>query len=370
MLAPFEVAGGGDAVPRDGGVAADAVHVVERPHVELALLALASRRPRPSTGRPRATRGRAARRRSSRRRPGGTSALAGDLPRRAGTGARARPGRRASSRSGGRATRRRRSSGRSRRRGGRRCRPTPWRRATSAPSSSVSSLRVVVMGAQQQVEHRRLRELRGAAEAAPCVVVLGPQHAVRALEQLDAEMRLARPGRPAACATRSPAAISSAWPTTASRRSCHASRIAIITSVKLGMPCAALGGKYVPPKNGSAVGREEHRHRPAAAAGHRLHGLHVDGVDVGPLLAVDLHVDEQLVHHRRRWRRPRRTRAPSRGTSGTPSSRPRAGSACRSSRAAAKASSPHGYQSTGLSLCWRRYGLVSSGQPVHAHSTI
>ena len=30
-----------------------------------------------------------------------------------------------------------------------------------------------------------------------------------------------------------------------------------------------------------------------------------------------------------------------------------------SARAFAKASSPHGYQSTGLSLCWRRYGDVS-----------
>src|SRR5687767_2985249 len=31
-----------------------------------------------------------------------------------------------------------------------------------------------------------------------------------------------------------------------------------------------------------------------------------------------------------------------------------------SSRARVSASSPHGYQSTGLSACWRRYGLVSS----------
>ena len=31
-----------------------------------------------------------------------------------------------------------------------------------------------------------------------------------------------------------------------------------------------------------------------------------------------------------------------------------------SARARAKASAPHGYQSTGLSWCWRRYGLVSS----------
>src|SRR2546423_3041749 len=30
-----------------------------------------------------------------------------------------------------------------------------------------------------------------------------------------------------------------------------------------------------------------------------------------------------------------------------------------SARAFSNASSPHGYQSTGLSACWRRYGLVS-----------
>ncbi len=47
------------------------------------------------------------------------------------------------------------------------------------------------------------------------------------------------------------------------------------------------------------VGGEEHRHGPASAAGEGLHGVHVDGVDVRSLLAVDLHVDEQVVHHRR-----------------------------------------------------------------------
>jgi hypothetical protein len=46
-----------------------------------------------------------------------------------------------------------------------------------------------------------------------------------------------------------------------------------------------------------AVRREEHRHRPAAAAGHGLHGVHVDGVDVRALLPIDLDVDEQAVHH-------------------------------------------------------------------------
>ena len=45
-----------------------------------------------------------------------------------------------------------------------------------------------------------------------------------------------------------------------------------------------------------AVGRQEDRHRPPAPAGHRLHGVHVHGVDVGSLLAVDLDVDEPGVH--------------------------------------------------------------------------
>ena len=50
---------------------------------------------------------------------------------------------------------------------------------------------------------------------------------------------------------------------------------------------------------GLAVGRQEDRHRPAALPGERDHRLHVDRVEVGPLLAVDLDADEVLVHRRR-----------------------------------------------------------------------
>ena len=74
----------------------------------------------------------------------------------------------------------------------------------------------------------------------------------------------------------------------------------------------------------------------------------VEGVDVGTLLAVDLDVDEVLVHLRSRSR-PRRIRAPSRGTSGRPSSRSRERSACPPRAHARTPPSPHGYQSTGLS---------------------
>ena len=46
---------------------------------------------------------------------------------------------------------------------------------------------------------------------------------------------------------------------------------------------------------GLPVGRQERRHRPAAASGQGLHRVHVHGVQVGPLLAVDLDADEVLV---------------------------------------------------------------------------
>src|SRR5205814_1169656 len=47
------------------------------------------------------------------------------------------------------------------------------------------------------------------------------------------------------------------------------------------------------------IGREEDRHRPAALTCQRDDGLHVDGVDVRPLLTVDLDVDKALVHQAR-----------------------------------------------------------------------
>ena len=63
-----------------------------------------------------------------------------------------------------------------------------------------------------------------------------------------------------------------------------------------GHPARVGRGKVRPAVEGLEVGGEEDRHRPAAVPGHRLHGRHVDLVEVGPLLAVDLDVDEVLVH--------------------------------------------------------------------------
>ena len=45
-----------------------------------------------------------------------------------------------------------------------------------------------------------------------------------------------------------------------------------------------------------AVGRQEHGQRPAALLAHHVQRPHVDGVDVGAFLAIDLDVDEIAVH--------------------------------------------------------------------------
>ena len=46
-----------------------------------------------------------------------------------------------------------------------------------------------------------------------------------------------------------------------------------------------------------AFRRQEHGERPTALLAQRMQRVHVDLVDVGPFLAVDLDVDEELVHH-------------------------------------------------------------------------
>ncbi len=110
----------------------------------------------------------------------------------------------------------------------------------------------------------------------------------------------------------------------------------------------------------ASVRRAEHRHGPAALPGHRLRRGHVDGVDVRPFLAVDLHVHEQLVHHGRGVGVLERLVGHDMAPVARRVTRPRAGVACPRREPRSNASSPHWYQSTGLSRCWRRYGLVAS----------
>jgi len=55
-------------------------------------------------------------------------------------------------------------------------------------------------------------------------------------------------------------------------------------------------GKIGPSMEGLQVRGEEHRHGPTAPPGDHLHRLHVDAVQVGTFLAVDLDADEVFVH--------------------------------------------------------------------------
>ena len=73
---------------------------------------------------------------------------------------------------------------------------------------------------------------------------------------------------------------------------CTASATACSTSRNAGMPWRRLGREVGAAVERHALRRQEHGHRPAAVPGHGLHGLHVDGVEVGALLAVDLDIDE------------------------------------------------------------------------------
>jgi hypothetical protein len=65
-------------------------------------------------------------------------------------------------------------------------------------------------------------------------------------------------------------------------------------------PMAGLIREVRPTVKRLAFRRQEDGHRPAAAAGHRLDGVHVDRVEIGPLLTIDLDRDEPVIQQPRR----------------------------------------------------------------------
>jgi len=64
---------------------------------------------------------------------------------------------------------------------------------------------------------------------------------------------------------------------------------------KAGPAAAVVGRRIGSSEEWFAIGREKNRHGPAAAAGGGLNVKHIDAVDVGALLAVDLYRDEMVV---------------------------------------------------------------------------
>ncbi len=204
---------------------------------------------------------------------------------------------------------------------------------------------------EKQLERRSRRELRGAAEAAATHVRGHPKARDRRVEQRRRRLighRLDLGYRPQPLANPRRGfrdALALGLPGGGDRLQDHP---------KARHPMRRLRREVGSAVEGHAVRVAEGRERPPALAGHALDRLHVDRIDIRALLAVDLHADEALVHVARPSRRPRTTRAPSRGTSGRTSSRSTPGSGDRSSARARERSVPHGCQSTGLSLCWRR----------------
>ena len=142
---------------------------------------------------------------------------------------------------------------------------------------------------RDQVEAHRRRELRRATKAAPSRVEVGGELLEAELDELDAghigEGRDER-GTTQRLGQRRDVLLDVVGPC-APHVVDRGHQLHELRLREVGAAVERLAGRS-----------HEHGHRPTAAAGHRLHRVHVDRVDVGSFLAIDLHVDEQLVHSR------------------------------------------------------------------------
>ncbi len=60
-----------------------------------------------------------------------------------------------------------------------------------------------------------------------------------------------------------------------------------------------LGWEVGDAVKGLGVRHEKNVQRPAAANAHKMYGVHIDSVDVGPLLAIDFDANKVFVHYSR-----------------------------------------------------------------------
>ena len=237
-------------------------------------------------------------------------------------------------------------------------------------------------GAGPRARAARALELDGNFGAPPSPPCFGSQRSASCLPAATSSdvasaagsRRRSRRGDSARRRAARPSTSASALSSASARRVLYASAIAREQLAEARPPEPRLRREVRAEEVRPAVGQAERRQRPAAALALHHDRVHVDRVDVGALLAIDLDVDEELVHQLRGRARPRSSRAPSRGTSGTPRSRSRRTPACRVRFASANASSPHGHHSTGLSACCRRYGELSAarrfGMPAAYHAAL
>ena len=157
-------------------------------------------------------------------------------------------------------------------------------------------VRVVAAARETQYElpDHRLRKLRRAAEP-PVLLVELRRHALeRREEDLVAERRVRR-AQTRFLAERAGELAAVVEDVGAAIRPRLGQRLQ--QARKAGQAVTVRRREIRPAVERRAVGREEDGHRPAALPRHRLHGLHIDVIDVGALLAIDLDAHEVAVHH-------------------------------------------------------------------------
>jgi hypothetical protein len=147
--------------------------------------------------------------------------------------------------------------------------------------------------AQEELERRRMRELRRAAESAFLTVDVREEALGGAAWQAGVQLAIAAPDLLGACQPREQLVdglrdLVGSLAVGARDRLEHPREARHAVTVDRREVRAAV--------ERLAVRGEEDRHRPSAPSREHLDGLHVHVVDVRALLPVDLHVDEPLVH--------------------------------------------------------------------------
>ena len=170
----------------------------------------------------------------------------------------------------------------------------PWHMAISrSRTASDRSARPVRQYSYQKKRKIGAFGFRRLADAAMSPVDLARQRVGKPTAHLVGNRGTGRGRRePARCRTKR--AYSSSR-----RRACWSRRRARLPAPAEGGPAVArLGRKIGAAPERRAIRRDEHGERPAALLSHAVQRRHVDVVDVGTFLPVDLHVDEIAVHQR------------------------------------------------------------------------
>ena len=153
--------------------------------------------------------------------------------------------------------------------------------------------------AKEQFERRRGRELGRAAEAAVDRVELRAERRERASKEAGGQ-RLGRGAPVAGRADRVDELLGLAFQIVAAVSVYVRHRSQHLLEARHAHPRLRREVRAAPER--PSVGGQENRHRPTAVSRERHDRLHVEPVDVGALLAVDLDGHEALVHESRRLR--------------------------------------------------------------------